>query len=83
MVRANALLSRAGTGAMKNTIDASRMARQALFGQAGGVAQALTPAQNAKLGAGIEKIKGGDVAPSAEPPKGKTVVINGKTYVIP
>jgi hypothetical protein len=60
MVRANALLSRAGTGAMANTINASRMARQALFGQSGGIAQTLTPGQNAKLGEGITRIKAGD-----------------------
>lgn len=59
MVRANALLSRAGTGAMKNTIDASRMARQALFGESGGVAQSLSPAQNQKLQHGVESIKTG------------------------
>lgn len=59
MVRANALLSRAGSGAMKNTIDASRMARQALFGESGGVAQSLSPAQNQKLQQGVETIKAG------------------------
>lgn len=78
MVRANALLSRAGTGAMKNTIDASRMARQALFGQSGGVEQTLTPTQSAKLKAGVAKIQAGDTgAPTldragwvrANPPK--------------
>jgi len=64
MVRANALLSRAGTGAMKNTIDASRMARQALFGQSGGIAQVLTPQQNAKLQQGVARIKSGESTPA-------------------
>lgn len=69
MVRANALLSRAGTGAMKNTIDASRMARQALFGQSGGIAQTLTPEQNAKLTTGVQRIKAGEHGASvASPP---------------
>lgn len=69
MVRANALLSRAGTGAMANTINASRMARRALFGQAGGVAQALSPQQNEKLNQGVERIKqGGSGTASTHPP---------------
>lgn len=60
MVRANALLSRAGTAAMKNTIDASQMARQALFGQSGGIEQVLTPTQSGKLRQGVERIKAGE-----------------------
>ena len=59
MVRANALLSRAGTGAQRATIDASRMARQALFGQAGGIEQTLSPAQSQKLSAGVKSIQSG------------------------
>lgn len=62
MVRANALLARAGSGATKETIDASRMARQALFGAAGGLAQSMTPEQTTKLNAGIESIKAGSGA---------------------
>lgn len=61
MVRANALLSRAGTGAMANTIDASRQARQALFGPAGGIEQTLTPAQSEKLKAGVQSIRAGSI----------------------
>lgn len=60
MVRANALLSRAGTGAMSNTIQASRMARQALFGASGGIEQTLTPGQSTKLQQGVERIKAGE-----------------------
>ena len=59
MVRANALLSRAGTGAQRATIDASRMARQALFGQAGGIEQTLSHAQSQKLSAGVKSIQSG------------------------
>jgi hypothetical protein len=60
MVRANALLSRAGSGAAKATIDASRMARQALFGPSGGIAQTLTPQQTTKLESGVQHIKAGE-----------------------
>ena len=60
MVRANALLSRAGTGAMSTTINASRMARQALFGPSGGIAQTLTPQQADKLETGVQRIKAGE-----------------------
>ena len=59
MVRANALLSRAGTGAMANTIEASRQARQALFGASGGIEQTLTPVQSQKLKAGVTAIRSG------------------------
>lgn len=62
MVRANALLARAGTGAQKNTIDASRMARQALFGAAGGIEQTLTPTQSQKLRAGVQSISRGETS---------------------
>jgi hypothetical protein len=61
MVRANALLARAGTGANKATIDAARMARQALFGHAGGLEQSMSGPQTERLNAGIARIKSGDV----------------------
>ncbi len=83
MVRANALLSRAGSGAMANTINASRMARQALFGQSGGIAQTLNPQQTQKLEQGVANIKAGEHGSSAPVAGGNTAVINGKTYVIP
>lgn len=60
MVRANSLLARAGTGAMKNTIDAARMAREALFGESGGIEQTLTPQQSGKLNAAVGRIRGGE-----------------------
>lgn len=68
MVRANSLLARAGTGAMKNTIDAARMAREALFGQSGGIEQTLTPQQSEKLNTSVGRIHAGQHAGSAEQP---------------
>jgi hypothetical protein len=68
MVRANALLSRAGTGAISNTINASRMARQALFGPSGGIAQTLTPTQTTKLESGVQRIKSGEHGSSTSAP---------------
>lgn len=61
MVRANSLLARAGSGANKATIDASRMARQALFGKAGGFAQTMAPDETARLESSLERIKSGTV----------------------
>lgn len=67
MVRANSLLARAGTGAAKNTIDASRMARQALFGEAGGIAQTMTPEQTTKLKQGLDRVRAGNGSPAPTP----------------
>jgi hypothetical protein len=67
MVRANSVLARAGSGASHETIDAARMARQALFGTSGGIAQTMSPAQTQKLEAGVRSIKAGEHGSSSTP----------------
>lgn len=83
MVRANSLLARAGTGASKATIEASRMARQALFGHAGGLEQSLTRPQSEKINQGIQRIKTGETTAAPTTAQGKTFTFGGVTYQVP
>lgn len=62
MVSAEQLLNRAVPNAagLKGSVDAARKSRNAIFGPMGGLMQAMTPEQIAKINAGLDALEKGD-----------------------